>query len=153
MTRSQLLTKSRHFSHVMEPEMSLPLPQETATSPHPEPDESCPRPPILFFKICLNTILPSIPRRCKWSPSFRFSNQNPVPEYKTDILQQRFYCGRQYSRLAIFTAIRHIASYIRDYFTQAAVLQPFTGKWSATYVIWFPCPSVTAEGNLHLVGV
>jgi hypothetical protein len=40
-----LVNSSEHF---VEPDVSLPCSQETATYPYPQPDESSPHPPILF---------------------------------------------------------------------------------------------------------
>ena len=62
----------------MEPERSLPLSQELATYPYPEPDQSSPCPPFHFLKIHLNIILPAILGSFKWSLTSRFPNHNPV---------------------------------------------------------------------------
>jgi hypothetical protein len=72
----------------METEGSLPCPQEPATCPYPEPDQSSPRPPPSYFlKIHFNIILPFTPRFSKWSFSFRFPDQNPV--YPPPLLHTR----------------------------------------------------------------
>ena len=60
----------------MEPEGSLSHSQQPATCPCPEPDRSCP--PFNFSKINFNIIPPSMPGSPKWSPTLRFSYQNPV---------------------------------------------------------------------------
>ena len=62
----------------MEPEGSLPYSQVPATSPYPEPDQSCPCSPSHILMIHINIILPSIPGSSKWSLSFTFPCQGHV---------------------------------------------------------------------------
>ena len=57
------------------PEISVPCPKHPTTYPHPERDQSSPRPPMLF-NIHFKCILPSTPRSSKWSFSFTFPRQN-----------------------------------------------------------------------------
>ena len=70
--------------HVMEPECSLPCLQDPDIFTYPEPDESSPRPPSLFFfKIDFRIILPC--NVCLNLPSHfstsGFSHQNSVRIY------------------------------------------------------------------------
>ena len=51
----------------METINSLPLLQEPATCPYPEPDQSSPYTPSHFLNILLNVILSSTPGSSKWS--------------------------------------------------------------------------------------
>jgi len=66
----------------MVPEAPLQYSQDPTTCLHPEPDESSPRSPILFFKNICNIILPSTPSSSMHSLSFNFCHRNlyaPLP--------------------------------------------------------------------------
>ena len=62
----------------MEPKGSLPLSQQPATCPYPEPAQSSPYPTSHFQKVHLNIILLCMPGSSKWSLSLRFPDKNPV---------------------------------------------------------------------------
>jgi hypothetical protein len=50
----------------MEAEGSLPCSKKSTTSPYPEPHESSPHRPILFFKNHFSIILPATSKSSKW---------------------------------------------------------------------------------------
>jgi len=62
----------------VEPEGSLLHPQDPATRPYSEPDQSSPYPPSQFLKIHFNIILSPKPGYSKWLLSPRFPHQTHV---------------------------------------------------------------------------
>ena len=62
----------------MESESSLPLSQQPATCPYPQPDQSSPCPSSQVLKIHFNIMLPTSPGSSNLSPSLRFPGHHPV---------------------------------------------------------------------------
>jgi hypothetical protein len=62
----------------MQPQGSLSHSQVPPTCLYPEPAQSRPYPTSNLLKIRRNIILPSAPGSPHWSPSLRFSHQNPA---------------------------------------------------------------------------
>jgi hypothetical protein len=59
----------------MEPEVSLPCLQGSATDPYSEPDKFSHYPQTQFFKMQFNIISSSAPRSPKWCVHFRFPTE------------------------------------------------------------------------------
>ena len=87
----------------MEPEGSLPLLQEPATSLCSELDQSSPCSPSHFLKINFNIILPSTPGSYKWSFSLTCSHQHPVC---TSLLPLTYYMPAHFILFYLFARIK-----------------------------------------------
>jgi hypothetical protein len=72
----RVLTQSRNYPQFLHPKFQYHLQNSPSPTPHPERDQSSPRPPMLF-NIHFNSILPSTPRSSKWSFSFTFPPPKP----------------------------------------------------------------------------
>jgi hypothetical protein len=63
---SNFLSESRHFTHFMAPECSLPCSQQPDTCVCPEADQSSLAVPSCYFKMCLVMMGPSAPSSWKF---------------------------------------------------------------------------------------
>jgi hypothetical protein len=100
---------------------------------YPEPAQSRPYPTSNFLKIRRNIILPSAPGSPRWSPSLRFSHQNPV---HVSLLPYTRYvpCPSHYSRLYYLHNIGWGVHAIKIFIMRRYIQQMYIGL-----IFWLKC--------------
>jgi hypothetical protein len=104
----QFCSYSRISQHFMD---SLPCSREPSTRPDPEPDQSNPYHPILFFKIYSNIIHPSMSWSSKSTLSFWLSHQYPI---RIPLLPNSFYIPYSSHPRLILSRLSNGVDYISE---------------------------------------